>query len=42
MATAALIKKTFHWGWFIVQRSVHCHHSGEHGGTDADMVLERR
>ena len=39
MTTATLIKKTFNWGWFTVQRfsPLSCR---KHGGTQADMVLE--
>ena len=35
--------KTFHWGWLTVWERglVHCHHGGEHGRTQADMVWER-
>lgn len=38
---AAIVKKTFNWGWLIVQGLSHYHHGRNHGDTEADVVLER-
>ncbi|KRY69826.1 hypothetical protein T11_7611, partial [Trichinella zimbabwensis] len=42
MAMATFVKKSISLGLAYSSRGlVHCHHGGEHGGRQADMVLEK-